>query len=323
MKSVIPIENLYYLFCYAWGHFPEGGSSDVGFVESPHTLDLFAQILIRGCRRILRGGLDRGYVEQADTLNTIRGRIDFTRTLSSNLWATGLVACRYDELDRDVLHNQIIKTTIEQLVSSSLVEPILTQELIEVARRLRNITAINIRSHHFGRVLVPHDRRQYRLMLKVCELLFHLRLPTEGGTGARFSEILDDETAMPKIFEQFVRNFYRHEQDVFRTVGSEVIDWQMTPDKLEFGTYLPRMQTDITLRSDGQIIVVDTKFYKKTLADYRGEKIYASHLYQLFAYLSNMEGDLLPDLPSFMSRVCSGLTCSPSLDRRRLEFSGI
>ena len=63
VKRSIPIENVYYLFCYAWDRFPEGKAIGVGTVDSPQICDLFASVLIRGVNRLMRRGLDRGYTE--------------------------------------------------------------------------------------------------------------------------------------------------------------------------------------------------------------------------------------------------------------------
>ena len=53
--------------------------------------------------------------------------------------------------------------------------------------------------------------------------------------------------------------------------------------------YLPRMQTDITIRKQGRTIVVDTKFYEDSLQKrYDTSKIRSGHLYQLCAYLRNL-----------------------------------
>ena len=61
-------------------------------------------------------------------------------------------------------------------------------------------------------------------------------------------------------------------------------------------TYLPTMRTDVSLRSMHRTIVIDTKYYRQTLSRYLGnEKIRSDHLYQLFAYLKNLEGRDDPD----------------------------
>ena len=50
------------------------------------------------------------------------------------------------------------------------------------------------------------------------------------------------------------------------------------------------METDISLRDENRTIIIDTKYYKKTLQSYYdSESIHSANLYQLFAYLKNLE----------------------------------
>ena len=71
----IPIRNLYYLFCYAWERFPEGGATDVGIDACPDLQNLFARILVNGINQLMRRGLDRGYIEIEEETRSPRGRI--------------------------------------------------------------------------------------------------------------------------------------------------------------------------------------------------------------------------------------------------------
>ena len=57
MSYPIPIENLDYLFCYAWNRLDEGRVVDVGRVESPELVDLFAKVLLGGVEHVLRRGI--------------------------------------------------------------------------------------------------------------------------------------------------------------------------------------------------------------------------------------------------------------------------
>ena len=53
---------------------------------------------------------------------------------------------------------------------------------------------------------------------------------------------------------------------------------------------LPDMTTDISLRSVNRTIVIDTKYYESSLQTYREKQsIHSEHLYQIFAYLKNLE----------------------------------
>ena len=101
---------------------------------------------------------------------------------------------------------------------------------------------------------------------------------------------------MSAVFEDFLRNFYGHEQHVFR-VAREMMNWDAV-SLIEGGTrFLPIMETDITLRSSQRIIVIDAKFYKEALTARHGaKKVRSSHLYQLYSYLEHA-GMRTPGVP--------------------------
>lgn len=89
---------------------------------------------------------------------------------------------------------------------------------------------------------------------------------------------------MARLFEDFVRNFYKKETPEYR-VFLENINWEAGGDDL---THLPLMQTDISIESQTRKIIMDTKYYQQSLMQYRGsQKLISGNLYQLFAYLSN------------------------------------
>ena len=58
----IPIQNIYYLLCYAWNKLEEGNIVDVKGIETNKLYNLFAKVLINGASRLLKMGLDRGWV---------------------------------------------------------------------------------------------------------------------------------------------------------------------------------------------------------------------------------------------------------------------
>jgi hypothetical protein len=54
--------------------------------------------------------------------------------------------------------------------------------------------------------------------------------------------------------------------------------------------YLPKMVTDISIERENSKAIIDTKYYKEALVTYYGkEKIRSGNLFQLHAYLSNLE----------------------------------
>src|ERR1035441_6422817 len=72
----IPIANIYYLLCYAWDALEERDAlADVGALDSTHLLGLSAGGLVTGTRRLLRRGLDRGYLAREEEIPGIRGKL--------------------------------------------------------------------------------------------------------------------------------------------------------------------------------------------------------------------------------------------------------
>jgi 5-methylcytosine-specific restriction enzyme subunit McrC len=153
---------------------------------------------------------------------------------------------------------------------------------------MSQVSDVKISSDLFRRVQLSRHIGHYDLLLKVCQLVHDCLLPEELGKGTKFYDILGDEVRMSDIFERFIRNFYSTRQNVF-SVSVEEIKWAAAAEPTHLA-YLPIMVTDATLRAPNRTIVIDTKYYRNTLSRHMGtEKVWSSNLYQLFAYLKNME----------------------------------
>ena len=152
MPAAIPIENIYYLFCYAWDRFPEGKAIGVGTVVSPTIWDLLASVLDRGIRRLLRVGLDRDYSEREGEVVTVRGRILVDETAWRMAAHRAQAYCRFDEFQHDVVQNQIIKATIQSLVRQSALDGAVRHVLLSTLRSLPPISDVRLSSAAFSRL---------------------------------------------------------------------------------------------------------------------------------------------------------------------------
>jgi 5-methylcytosine-specific restriction enzyme subunit McrC len=187
-----------------------------------------------------------------------------------------------------VLHNRIIKATLSLLSRSQDIDNSLRREIGMLVRKLPEISDIKLSKFVFRTVQLSRNYGYYDLMLKICELVHSALLPTRDGEGSKFADILQQEERMSAVFEEFVRNFFMMEQRGFKSVGSEVIAWNADAPRSTDAAYLPVMRTDVTLRSQQRIMIIDTKYYAQTLsAHFAGGKVWAEHLYQLYAYLKN------------------------------------
>ena len=287
--SPIPVENIYYLFCYAWNRFEEAQSIPLGATPSPDLPNLLARVLLWGTRAILRRGLDRGYQPYDEHLATVRGRIDIGRTLRLQARRVRRLHCEFDELSHDVAHNRILKASLKQLACAPKLDLELAHQLRALARRFSDVTNIRLERSAFSRIQLNRNNGYYDFLLRVAELAFDCLLPNPKGDGFSFQDVLRDEKKMARVFEEFVRNFYRVEQRVF-TVEPLAIQWDAVST---FGdiSHLPIMRVDVFLRSKERRIIIDTKYYANTLRTYHGtDSFHSGNLYQIFSYLKNAAG---------------------------------
>ena len=88
-------------------------------------------------------------------------------------------------------------------------------------------------------------------------------------------------------------NFYKYEQTEFKVKTSEQLDWQFQSLGGDL-KLVPKQRTDITLSNKDKVIIIDTKYYKKSLVDsfYGQDKFKSDHLRQITTYILNMEDEL-------------------------------
>ena len=292
--TAIPIQNIYYLLCYAWDLLEEADELAVGIEDPPRVEDLLARLLINGTRRLLRRGIDQNYLPQSEILVTVRGKIDFEVSTRRLLFEHRRVQCNFEEFLPDLLHNRILKETLKALGAYTELDSSQRAEIRSVLRRMEGISPLNIRTSHFAQVRLHRNNSHYRLLMHICELVHENLLVNEQTGNQHFRDFLRDKRQMAKLFELFVARFYRRELSSkgWTVKSQEHIQWD-SPVQSEF---LPEMHADAILRGDGRVVVVECKFYKEMLqSSHWGSmaKIRSSHLYQLMTYLRNLDA-LLP-----------------------------
>ena len=140
----IPVQNVYFLLCYAWDKLAEREVVDVEGIESTTLVNLFARVLINGVNHLLKRGFDRGYVQQHEWTNRLRGRICFQEALRRDAELSVRLPCDFDDLSYSVLHNQILKATMARLVRTSGVAPENAEGLSRLIHLFADIPTIEV-----------------------------------------------------------------------------------------------------------------------------------------------------------------------------------
>lgn len=304
----IPIENIYYLLCYAWNKLDERDRVAVS-VEDCRTLpDLFAKILINSTRILLKRGIDRNYVDVTAAIAGVKGKIEFGETLKAQLLPKGKTICSFDEFSSDILTNRVLVATLFRLMRVAGLDRDLKEGVKSLIPRFGPVTPVELGHRVFDAVRYHRNNKFYEFVIGVCRLIYENTLLSEALGDYSFTDFTRDEGKMNRLFEEFLRNFYRLEQSEY-SVGRESIYWRFESSD-EDKALLPRMETDVTLIGASRKIFIDAKYYRESLSSrFETPKVHSGNLFQMYCYLRNqIDSD-------DRTRSATGILLYPRVDR--------
>lgn len=283
---MIPIRNVYYMLAYAWNHLQESRTIDLSKIDAQTPEDLLALVLARGTLRLLKRGVDRDYLIRDEALRGLRGRIQVSATVRRALRTRGQIECQFDELSEDIPANRIIASTLRSLLQIGSLSRGIRREVELVVSRFPRVSPLRVSPADFSGVVIHRNNRFYRFLLDVCRLIHENLISDQAASGAlRFRDFREDEATMHRLFEDFVRNFLKIEQNEFK-VHSPKIEWDVKGADEYSRSLLPEMQTDIVLENADVARIIDTKFYKEPLNRYYDRpKLHSGNLYQIYTYI--------------------------------------
>lgn len=291
-RAVIPVRNLYYLLCYAWDSVEEADTVDASELERfDNVQNLFGSVLARGVIRVARRGLARSYVPFREEIAGVRGRIAFAETIKRTSLLRQRLVCEFEDLSTDVLHNQILASTLDVLSAHRTLDPEV-RSMVHLARaRLGDVSSVPLSRQIFTRVQLDRNRRAYRFLLNVCRLLFDTCLVDERTGQSRFIGVDVERLVMWRVFETFAARFYEREQEEYEVrAQSRVTWWELQTTGPGSEGRVPQMMPDVVLEGRGRRIILDTKYYATGgLRDEPDARLDSGNLYQLFAYVMNRQ----------------------------------
>ena len=294
----ILIRNIYYMLAYAFQELRQNNYVEIEGENFDEIHDLFAEILIRGIAFQLKQGLHKEYVARQETMPSIKGKIEVAETMVQKMMQKNLVACCYDELSEDNIFNQIIVTTAHTLLKLSSVKKEKKAKLKQLMLFFSNVKPVTIKSIHWNMLRFDRNNRSYRMLLYVCYFILDGMLMTTETGHYKMRELSDDH--MNRLFEKFVLEYYRKHFPQCKA-RAEQVKWNINRE-LSTVNILPIMQTDIMLNLGERTLIIDTKYYGRTMqSQFDKKSIHSNNLYQIHTYVTehdtkhdgNVDGMLL------------------------------
>lgn len=283
----ILIKNVYYMLAYAFQTLRQSHYKDLATEDFQNIHDLFAAILAKGIADQLKHGLYHEYQIRLEPLPVLRGKLNISGTIQNKLQRKQILSCEYDELSVNNLFNQILKTTALILIRQPTVSTEHKSSLKKVMLFFGDIDTLEESAISWSSLHIHRNNQTYELLLNMCYLVLQgLLLSTVKGEH-KLANFLDEQR-MSHLYEKFVLEYYRRHFPSLQATASWIA-WNLDDTVHDF---LPIMKSDITLKSNGKTLIIDTKYYKETMQQNAlfGKKTLHSHnLYQIFAYVKNYD----------------------------------
>ena len=278
---MIRIQNIYYMLAYAFQILKEQGYSNVATEEFENTADLLSAILVKGVSIQIKRGLSREYVEETETLSSLRGKIDVTDSIKKQTLIKQQLVCNYDEFSVDSYKNQIIKTTAELLMRYNI--PLSRKkELRNLMSYFKDVKTLDPYNINWN-IQYNRNNQTYRMLISICHLVIKGLLQTTSNGQLKLMEFIDEQR-MCRLYEKFILEYFKKEYPQIKTAASQ-IDWALDDG---ISTMLPTMQSDIMLSYEGRTLIIDAKYYAHTTqVQYDVHTLHSNNLYQIFTYVKN------------------------------------
>ena len=282
------IQNIYYMLSYAFQILKQEDYQKVAGEKFDKIHDLFAAILEKGVARQVKQGLYREYVPMQEDLSVMRGKLNINDTISLKVQRKQKLSCEFDEFSEDNLYNQILKVTIHRLIKADDVAAERKQALRKLIVFFGNVSLIQPDHIAWNRLIYQRNNRNYELILNICYLVLNGMLQTTEDGAYKLITFSDEH--MERLYEKFILEYYKQHHPELHP-AAPVIEWDHTeePDS-QMIQLLPKMKTDIVLEKGDKTLIIDAKYYGKAMIqNYSKETLRSAHLYQIFAYVKNMD----------------------------------
>lgn len=272
------------MLAYAFQGLRHNNYEDIQGEEFDNVFDLFAEILTRGVSCKLKQGLYRTYVNREESVTTLRGRILMPETIRNYTRSVRRLHCEFDDYSENNTFNQIIKTTLSLLLRHHDVKPKRKSPIRNLLRYFSCVDEISLREIRWTALRFDRNTRPYRMLLYICKFIIdRVLLTTE--TGSQRMATFSDEN-MNRLFEKFVLEYYRRHHPSLNAAARPV-DWDIVLEESDTAL-LPAMKTDIFLQKNDRTLIIDTKYYSRSLqVHFDKATIHSGNLYQIFSYVTN------------------------------------
>lgn len=287
------IKNIYYMLCYVFNSetLLKINESKYSLEDFENIYDFFALLLCILLDRVIKKGTYKNYIQVTEELSKIKGKIDFTSSISKLSFKRCKAACTYDEFSNNNLINKIILTTINKLLRTDKLGKKYKPRLNRFRAFYNGVDEIDDKSISWNKIRYDRNNKAYSFIIYLCKMILD-QLIVSGNEGKSSFKDFRDKQALEDLFEKFLRVFIKKNYPYY-TVKSSNLSY----NKIENYPFVPKMRTDISIidEKNRRVFIIEAKFkepiFNPSRANYfigKNDKVYIREdLFQINTYVEN------------------------------------
>lgn len=269
------------MLSYAFQILNEQSYKNIATEQFHNTADLMAAILSKGIATQIKRGLGKEYILRTETLSSLRGKMNITKSIKTQTILKKQMWCTYDEFSVNGTKNRIIKSTLELLLKSDIPK-YRKKELRKLMIFFSEVENIDLHSINWN---MKYDRnnKTYRMLISICYLVINGLIQTNSEGNTKIMDFLDEQS-MFRLYEKFILGYYKKHYTELSPSASRI------PWSVDNTIMLPVMQSDIHLQKGNTVLIIDAKYYSHTTqVKYDNHTLHSNNMYQIFTYVKNCD----------------------------------
>lgn len=272
IKPKLPMPNIFRMLSFVSDLY-RPLDCNFNYADDEGLFDIIGNMFAQEMSRILRAGLKQNYSHHAESLKTLRGRIDFTRSINDSPAVMDKLFCRYSKLSLDTPLNRAVVKGAQALLKSTAIK-------VETKKKVRaclshipiDLVGHNFTLADFKNISLDRSTQYYERIIFLSRLVLENAAYSDDAGDNRFAGFLLD---VSRLFEKYI------EKALVMENGR--CDLRVVPQKqskLDLEKELT-CKPDLTFVSaDGIQCIVDIKY-----KDFSDLKFLNDDVYQMVTYL--------------------------------------
>lgn len=262
----IRIENAFKFMSMSYPDLKESWFKDTDIVKAKTIEDVYAITLCKVVEILNKRGLYREYIRREDVeLSTPKGKINLDKSISNQTTHKGTLICSYDEFSEDIIHNQIIKSTLFKLLRNKNISKELVVLIQKTLNMLNGISIIDVNTVDIKRVRYNNSNIRYKTAIKLCKYMNNLEYISK----------ISEYNFEDKLYTLFCNSIYlcysRTLKDSYIVEKLEYKDWESNN---KFEKLVDKSRTYTVVKNKNKVLILGYEMYNKNItADYQDKQL--------------------------------------------------